>query len=136
MTRQNYGMPQFALGLDFGTNSVRALIVDCAEGREVGTGVAPYASGDDGVLLDSSDHNLARQNPADYGPSLQLAIEAAVQEGLENGLAVGHIVGIGIDTTGSTPLPVTEDGVPLGMQDGFEDNLAAMAWLWKDHTSH
>ena len=58
-------MPQYALGLDFGTNSVRALIVDCADGREVGTGVAGYLGGEDGVLLDPRDHNLARQRPGD-----------------------------------------------------------------------
>ena len=56
----------FTLGIDYGTNSVRALVVRCADGKEFGTAVVNYPSGQQGVLLDSRDHNVARQNPADY----------------------------------------------------------------------
>lgn len=129
-------MAQYALGLDFGTNSVRALIVDCADGNEVGLGVSAYASGDEGVLYDASDHHLARQNPADYAPALQEAVLEATRQAGQTGFTLDSLVGIGIDTTGSTPIPVSEDGIPLGMQEQFEKDLAAMAWLWKDHTSH
>ena len=127
---------QCALGLDFGTSSVRALIVDCADGRDVGTGVANYASGTEGVLLDPKDHNLARQNPGDYPSAIYAAIKEANREALSNGFDKNELVGIGVDTTGSTPIPLAADGMPLGMQQEFNGNLAAMAWLWKDHTSH
>lgn len=129
-------MPQYALGLDFGTNSLRALIVDCADGREVGTGIAPYASGEDGILLDSADHNLARQNPADFPAAIFKAVKEANAEAVTKGFLKDELVGIGVDTTGSTPIPLAEDGMPVGMQERFKDNLAARAWLWKDHTSH
>ena len=54
----------YSLGIDYGTNSVRALIVDVATGREVGTKVCPYPSGTDGIFTDPKDHNVARQSPA------------------------------------------------------------------------
>lgn len=126
-------MAQYALGLDFGTSSIRALIVDCADGREVSCGVSNYRHGVEGVLVDPSDPDLARQNPADY----IVGIIEAVRLSLENAgpsFNPDQICGIGIDTTGSTPLAT--NGLPLGMQEGFEGNLDAMAWLWKDHSSH
>src|SRR5579885_1704325 len=129
-------MRQFALGLDFGTNSVRALIVDCANGDEVGTGVAVYESGEEGVLLDPKDPNLARQDPADFPKAIATATSIATKEAVANGYDVENLVGIGVDTTGSTPIPVDKDGMPLSMKEPFQKNLAAMAWLWKDHTSH
>ena len=123
-------MPQFALGIDFGTNSVRALVVDCADGRELGTGVVTYASGDEGVISDPHDNNLARQNPADYEPAMREAIAEAMSAANVNELA-----GIGVDTTGSTPIPVDQNGTPLGMHQEFKGHLAAYAWLWKDHSA-
>src|SRR5512140_757055 len=100
-------MPQYALGLDFGTNSVRALIVDCADGSEVGAGVAGYLGGVEGIVSDPKDHNLARQRPGDYAEAMLNAISLA-REDAER--AVGDVaeslVGIGVDTTGSTPMPV------------------------------
>ena len=62
---------KYAIGLDYGTNSVRALVVACADGREVGTCVFDYPSGDQGILLDPKDPHLARQNPADYVVGLE-----------------------------------------------------------------
>ncbi len=129
-------MPQYALGLDFGTSSVRALIVDCSDGREAGTGIAHYASGEDGILLDATDHNLARQNPADFPGALLAAIRDANQQASANGFRGDQLVGIGTDATGSTPIPVDMEGMPVAMREPFKQNLAAMAWLWKDHTSH
>jgi len=129
-------MPQYALGLDFGTNSVRALFVDCEDGNEVGSGVATYASGEDGVILDSSDHLLARQNPSDYPSAIQSAIKVALDQASETAFQMQDLVGIGVDTTGSTPIPLAKDGMPLSMHEDFKDDLAAMGWLWKDHTSH
>lgn len=127
---------RFAIGLDYGTNSVRALIVDVADGSEVATHVSDYPSGDAGILLDPKDPHLARQNPADYIEGFYESVSAAITAATEvPGFAPENVVGIGVDTTGSTPIPVDREGTPLALQPEFADNLAAHAWLWKDHTS-
>jgi L-ribulokinase len=129
---------KYTLGLDFGTNSVRALVVDVGNGNEVGTAIFDYPSGKAGILLDPKDANLARQNPADW----ILGIEKAVPDALAasrkkvKGFDPAAIVGIGVDTTGSTPLPVDRAGKPLALYKEFKKNLNAQAWLWKDHTGH
>lgn len=126
----------FAVGVDYGTNSVRTLIVDTADGREVATSVFPYPSGEAGILLDPKDPNLARQNPADYVEGFFKSVKEAVAiAGRDRDFSVENVVGIGVDTTGSTPLPVDAQGTPLAMKPAFRKNLAAQAWLWKDHTS-
>jgi L-ribulokinase len=126
-----------AVGVDFGTNSVRALVVDVSNGAEIGAHVYNYPTGQAGILLDPKDPNLARQNPRDYingfFRSVRGAIEAA---GKTRGFTPDHVVGIGVDTTGSTPIPVDATGSPLALDPKFEKNLAAHAWLWKDHTGH
>jgi L-ribulokinase len=127
---------RFAIGVDYGTSSVRALVVDIDDGAEIGTHVAPYRSGEDGVLIDPADPQLARQNPADYIQGFYEAVGRAVGAAAdEPGFAPDKVVGIGIDTTGSTPIPVDRDGMPLALHDKLADDLAAHAWLWKDHTS-
>ena len=123
------------LGVDFGTNSVRALIVDTATGAELGTFVSPYPSGRDGILLDPQQPDLARQLPQDYLDCLEACITGAVRDA-GPGFDPGRIVGIGVDTTGSTPLPLNAQGVSLALTPAFTDHPAAMAWLWKDHTAH
>ena len=133
----NSTQPRYAIGVDYGTNSVRALIVDLADGNEIATSVFDYPSGEAGILLDPRDPNVARQNPADYIDGFIASVRDAVAlAGAEAGFAPDRVVGIGVDTTGSTPMPVDERGVPLAMRDEFRDHLAAQAWLWKDHTSH
>ena len=126
---------QYAIGLDYGTNSVRALVVDTANGAEVATAVWTYAHGDAGVIL-SRDPNLARQHPADYVKGAEITIKKVLAEARKNvrGFNPGQIVGLGVDTTGSTPLPVEANGQPLAFNKKFANNPAAMAWLWKDHT--
>jgi len=128
----------YTIGLDYGTNSVRCLIVDVTSGNELGTAVYEYETGEAGIILDSADHNLARQNPADYIKGIEVTIKASVAEAKKavKGFEPNHIIGIGIDTTGSTPLPVDKNGTPLSMLDEFKDNPNAHAWLWKDHTGH
>ncbi len=129
--------PRFSIGVDFGTNSVRALVVDVADGNEVASAVFHYPSGQDGILLDPKDPNLARQNPADYVEGFRRAVAGAVRAAKRvDGFDASRVVGIGIDTTGSTPLPVDRAGRPLAMKARFAKNPAAQAWLWKDHTSH
>ena len=128
---------RFALGIDYGTNSVRALIADVASGEEVGTCVFNYPSGKDGIILDDSDANFARQNPRDYVEGLESSVKGAISEASGvPGFSADKIVGIGVDTTGSTPIPVDVAGVPLAFSAEFADNPNAYAWLWKDHTSH
>jgi len=127
----------FTLGIDYGTNSVRALIVDCRDGSEIGSAVFNYPSGHQGILLDPADHHLARQHPADYLLGVEKSVAAALAEAVKTaGFSAAQIVGIGVDTTGSSPLPVDENNVPLASGAKWKNNLAAQCWLWKDHTSH
>jgi L-ribulokinase len=128
--------PRYALGLDYGTNSVRALLVNVANGREIATAVWNYEHGDAGVIL-SRDPNLARQHPADYVKGAEVTIKKtlAIARRTVRGFTPAQIVGLGVDTTGSTPLPVDAHGRPLAFDKRFAKNPAAMAWLWKDHTS-
>ncbi len=128
----------YAIGLDYGTNSVRCLIVDVADGNEVGSCVYEYKTGEAGIILDSSDHNLARQNPADYLKGTEVTVKAAIAEAkkIDKSFDANEVIGIGVDTTGSTPIPVDKDGTPLSMLDEFKDNPNACAWLWKDHTGY
>lgn len=129
---------QFAIGVDYGTNSVRALIVDIADGSEIATAVDPYPSGEAGVILDAKNPLMARQNPQDYIEGFYRAVSTAIKSAPRNGSGFDpkRIIGIGIDTTGSTPIPVDRSGTPLAMLPSFEDVPAAQAWLWKDHTGH
>ncbi len=126
---------QYTIGLDYGTNSVRALVVDVATGAEIATAVWGYEHGTQGVIL-SRDPNLARQHPADYIKGAEVTIRQALAAARKRvrGFKAEQVVGIGVDTTGSTPLPVDAKGQPLAFQKKFANNPAAMAWLWKDHT--
>jgi L-ribulokinase len=125
------------LGIDYGTNSVRALVVDCATGEELATAVVDYPSGFQGVLLDKNDHHLARQNPADYLFGLEKSVrEALTKAAAKPGFSPNQIIGIGVDTTGSSPIPVDAKNVPLAHDPKWSKNLAAQCWLWKDHTSY
>jgi len=127
----------FALGIDYGTNSVRALVVDVRDGRELGAAVVNYPSGKEGILLDPRDHNLARQHPGDYLLGLEQSVRAALaQAASDPAFSPAQVIGIGVDTTGSSPLPVDSHNVPLALHAEWRDNLAAQCWLWKDHTSH
>jgi L-ribulokinase len=128
-------VPAFTLGLDFGTGSVRAVVADCRTGRLVGSAVFDYPSGTGGVLVDPRDPHLARQNPADYIAGLMAAVPAALRAAEQDpDFARNRVIGIGVDTTGSTPIPVDANARPLALDDKWKDNLAAHAWLWKDHT--
>ena len=130
-------MPRYTIGLDFGTNSVRAIVVDAANGREVATTVWTYEHGSDGVIL-SGDPNLARQHPGDYLKGAAVTIKRALSAARRKVKAfkASQVIGIGVDTTGSTPLPVDADGNALVLTDKtFARDPAAMAWLWKDHTA-
>lgn len=128
----------YALGLDFGTNSVRALIVNVQTGEEIGTAVVNYAHGEQGIILSAKDPHLARQHPEDYLTGLEVVVKKAIEDAKNNhkGFSPETIIGIGVDTTGSTPLPVDKEGIPLAFHPEFANDPNAMAWLWKDHTSY
>ena len=129
-------MASYTIGIDYGTNSVRAIVVDCSNGATVGTSVFDYPSGDHGVLLNPKDPHLARQNPADYLSGLRSSVRGALAEaGTNREFTPDRVIGIGVDTTGSTPLPVDANCRPLALDPKWTANLAAHAWLWKDHTS-
>lgn len=128
---------KYSIGLDYGTNSARALVVDCSNGREIGTAVVDYPSGQQGILLNPSDHHLARQNPADYVFALEKAtLEAlAAAKAADPSFSADQVIGIGMDGTGSSPIPVDKNNIPLASNEKFSTNPNAQCWLWKDHTS-
>jgi len=126
----------FVIGLDYGTNSVRAVVVDCATGEAIATSVFDYPSGERGVIVDARDPHLARQNPADYVDGLREATRGALAAAEATpGFTRERVIGIGVDTTGSTPIPVDAHARPLALDPEWRDDPAAHAWLWKDHTS-
>ncbi len=128
----------YTIGLDYGTGSLRCVIVDTADGNELSTAIYDYETGQDGIILDAADHNLARQNPTDYIKGIEATVTqaVAVAKKASSDFAVENIIGIGVDTTASTPIPVDKNGIPLSMRKEFKDNPNAYAWLWKDHTGY
>jgi L-ribulokinase len=126
----------FTIGVDFGTNSVRALVVRCSDGAEYGSRVVGYPSGAQGVLLDPKDGLLARQHPGDYVYGLEESVKGALAEARrKSDFDASQVIGIGLDSTGSSPIPVDERNVPLALSERWIDDLNAQCWLWKDHTS-
>jgi L-ribulokinase len=130
-------MANYSIGLDFGTNSVRALLVELTSGAEVSNAVFEYPCGSAGILTDPRDPNVARQNPQDYLDGALAVIRGVLSQGYSDpSFDSSLVVGIGVDTTGSTPIPVDSTGLPLALKPEFARNLDAMAVLWKDHTAH
>jgi L-ribulokinase len=124
---------QFVIGVDYGTDSVRALVVNTATGEEVGTAVHYYARWKQGLYCDPASSQF-RQHPLDYLEGLQNSIAGAL-EGLSDEVKQ-NIVGISVDTTGSTPVAVDQNGTPLALLPEFAENPNGMFILWKDHTAN
>ena len=123
---------QYVIGVDFGTDSVRSIIVNAANGNEVAAAVFNYPRWKDGLYCDAS-LNQFRQHPLDYIEGLEHTIKSCLQQA---GSAVAaNIKAISVDTTGSTPIAVDETGTPLSLLPAFEENPHAMFVLWKDHTA-
>ncbi|WP_319532422.1 ribulokinase [uncultured Cohaesibacter sp.] len=119
------------LGLDFGSDSVRAVIVSVDGGDELASAVASYPRWSEGRFCDPIRQQF-RQHPADHLEAMTSAVAGALAEMGDN---KPNIIGIGVDTTGSSPMPVTADGTALALKDGFATDPDAMCILWKDHTS-
>lgn len=128
-------MTEYAIGVDFGTLSARAVVVRISDGEEVGTGESAYAHG---VLTDALPDGTplgtewALQHPGDWLESLTASVKDAVTAA---GVDPAAIVAIGVDTTASTPLPITSDGTPLCEIDELASKPHAWPKLWKHHAA-
>ena len=123
---------KFVIGIDYGTDSVRSVVVDTGNGQIAGTSVFEYPRWKKGLFCDPAI-NQFRQHPLDYIEGLEESVKGAIR-GLSPEI-VNSIAGITVDTTGSTPVAVDKDGIPLSLKPGFECNPDAMFVLWKDHTA-
>lgn len=125
--------PTYTIGVDYGTDSVRALVVNTKTGENVGTAVHYYKRWKQDLYCNPSISQF-RQHPLDYIEGLESSIKGALE-----GLSVEikeNIVGISVDTTGSTPVAVDKDGTPLALLPAFLENPNGMFILWKDHTAN
>ena len=127
MASENY-----VIGVDFGTDSVRSIIVDASNGAEITASIFYYPRWKKGMYCDAAN-NQFRQHPADYVEGLEYTIKDCLQKA--GTTVAANVKGISVDTTGSTPIAVDKTGTPLAFLPGFEENPNAMFVLWKDHTS-
>jgi L-ribulokinase len=122
---------KLVLGIDFGTDSVRTLLVETENGEELASSVYEYSRWKGGLYCDGHE-NQFRQHPLDYIDGLEITVNEVLKK--VQGSAQ-QVVAISIDTTGSTPIAVNRDGTPLSMLSEFAENPNAMFILWKDHTA-
>ena len=122
----------FVIGVDYGTDSVRSVIVNGRNGQEIASSVFHYPRWRDGLFCDPAK-NQFRQHPLDYVEGLEFTIKDCLKKAGPG--AERAVRAISVDTTGSTPVAVDESGKPLALREGFENNPNAMFVLWKDHTA-
>jgi L-ribulokinase len=123
---------KYVIGIDYGTDSVRSVVVDTSNGKFAGSSVFEYPRWKKGFYCDPSI-NQFRQHPLDYIEGLEESVLGALS-GLTPEI-IKNIAGITVDTTGSTPVAVNKEGTPLSLTPGYESNPDAMFVLWKDHTA-
>ena len=123
---------RLVIGVDYGTDSVRAVLVNCANGNEIASSVFYYPRWKKGLYCDPSA-NKFRQHPLDYIEGLETTIRDCLQKAGKR--VAQNVKAISVDTTGSTPVAVDKKGIPLGLVPGFEENPNALFVLWKDHTA-
>jgi L-ribulokinase len=122
----------FVVGVDYGTDSVRSVIVDARNGKELASSVFNYPRWQQGLYCNAAQ-NQFRQHPLDYVEGLEQTIKNCIK--IAGGASVASAIkAISVDTTGSTPVAVNKAGIPLALTPGFENNPNAMFVLWKDHT--
>lgn len=128
---------EYVIGLDYGTNSCRAVLMQAGRPDELASASFSYPSGREGVILSPSDVHLARQNPEDYIAGFYHSVHEVIEIGKRVIACFDplRVKGIGFATTGSTVIPVDHNLAPLSRLDRFSTNPNALAWLWKDHTS-
>ncbi|HTY59528.1 MAG TPA: ribulokinase, partial [Bacteroidota bacterium] len=122
----------YVCGVDFGTDSVRSVIINAADGSEIAGGVSPYRRWSEGLFCNAAE-NRFRQHPLDYIEAFEDSMRQALSRA--PGGTAPRIRAISVDTTGSTPSAVDRTGTPLALTAGFEENPNAMFVLWKDHTA-
>ena len=126
----------FTIGVDFGTNSVRALVVRCSDGAEFGSRVVDYPSGAQGVLLDPERRPVGASAPRRLPVRPRGEHQGRARGGRRKpNFDPSKVIGIGVDSTGSSPIPVDDKNQPLASSAKWKDDLNAQCWLWKDHTS-
>jgi L-ribulokinase len=123
---------KYVIGIDYGTDSVRSIVADTDNGAIVGSSVFEYPRWKKGLYCNPSV-NQFRQHPLDYVEGLEQTIRGAIKDLPAE--VVKNIAGITVDTTGSTPVAVDKEGIPLSLKPEFKDNPDAMFVLWKDHTA-
>src|SRR5436189_3936197 len=124
----------YVIGVDYGTDSVRSVLVDASNGQEVSSSVFFYPRWRAGRFCNASI-NQFRQHPLDYIDGLEATIKDCLRKAGDGQTITQHIKAISVDTTGSTPVAVDKSGTPLALLPGFEENPNAMFVLWKDHTA-
>ncbi len=122
----------YVIGVDYGTDSVRSVILDTENGDEISSSVFTYPRWKQGMYCVPAQ-NQFRQHPLDYVEGLEATIKDCLQKA--GTVVTSNVRAISVDTTGSTPVAVDEKGTPLSLKPGFENNPNAMFVLWKDHTS-
>jgi L-ribulokinase len=122
----------FVIGVDYGTDSVRSVIINALNGDEIASSVYYYPRWQQGLFCDAVN-NQFRQHPMDYIEGLEATIKDCIKKAGGDAVAA-NIRGLSVDTTGSTPIAVDKNGVPLALTPRFENNPNAMFVLWKDHT--
>jgi len=123
---------EFVIGLDYGTDSCRAIIVEAESGKEVASSVKYYRRWKEEKYCDPSK-NQYRQHPSDYIETMEESIKEALSQSPEG--TADKVVGISFDTTGSTPVLIDREGIPLSLLPEYAENPNAMFILWKDHTA-
>ncbi|MBQ5996730.1 MAG: ribulokinase, partial [Bacteroidales bacterium] len=121
---------KYCIGLDYGSDSVRSIIVNAATGEQLATAVFEYPRWKAGKYCDPAA-NRYRQHPLDYIEGLEYTVREALKQCPPD--VAANVVGISFDTTGSTPVFTDENGTPLAMLPEFAENPNAMFVLWKDH---
>ena len=124
-------MDNYVLGVDYGTDSVRSILVNTRDGITIASEVYHYPRWKAGKYCDPTK-NQYRQHPLDHLEGLTHTVKAIIQN---SGIDKGQIKGICVDTTGSSPLAVNEKGQALALSEKFSDNPNAQMILWKDHTA-